>query len=195
MSRVDMQIRSPREPDASSTGISAKSKLDAELGGEREGTSLNNGSLGRKEYLLVCLATAIAGSPTLGIMGALFLPLSTITEAPLFLAAGAGLFTAALVDLGRSALLSSEVLQSGELLGAAVYLSSFVVLSSLKETTVGDAGLESQTSADIEQARSEDKVWDGSDLDDKKKSDTVVRALQDWDARLDGGDKNSRRQP
>lgn len=194
MSRVIMRMPSPSEPGAAEKGsdLSVKGRLNATLG-EPEDASANSSGLGRKEYLLVCLATAVAGSPTLGLAGALFLPLSLVTEAPLLLAAGAGLFSAALIDLGRSALLSSEILYRGEFLGVAVYLSSFAILSALQETSVGEKTLQSRA-ADLEQTRDvDDETEEGSDSDEKRRSARVAAELRDWDAQLQRVDPDTRR--
>lgn len=185
---------SPLEPEASESGseLSVKGRLDAAVG-EHDDSSANSGGLGRKEYLLVCLATAIAGSPTLGLTGALFLPLSLVTEAPLLLAAGAGLFSAALIDLGRSALLSSEILYRGEFFGVAVYLSSFAIISALKEASVGENNLQSRA-ADLEHTRkTDDDHEEALDSEEKRRSAGVDGALRDWDARLQRVDSDTRR--
>lgn len=191
---MQMKMPSPPEPEDFGTGskVSVKRRLNSAFG-ELADASPDSSGIGLKKYLLVCLATAIAGSPTLGLAGALFLPLSLATEAPLLLAAGAGLFSAALIDLGRTALLSSEILQSGETLGAAVYLSSFAILSAFTETSVGEESLQSRP-AGIERSKtSDDKNGDGPDSEEKRRSDIVDGALREWDARFQRVDPDKRR--
>lgn len=165
--------------------------------------SLDDSGVGRKEYLIVCLAAAFAGAPTYGASGAALLSLCAFTGAPRYLAAGVGLFAAALLDLGRISLLPSDVqrqvVPGGELLGIAVYVLGFATVFALRNGFDDDTPERERAETVERVGMPDDRLKGASDLETSRTEsggsvDSVLsdtEALRDWDTRLQGDSESS----